>query len=210
MDLHTARQLIIFGGSFDPPHVAHVALPQQVMQQVGADGILYVPAANAPLKMQPTQTPAAHRLAMLRLALEGRDHAHILTDELDRTASEEPSYTVRTLETLRRRFNHDVNLRLLIGADQLAQFHLWLNVARVVELAEPLVMVRPPFTSESALSALPDDGQRTVWAPRIVEVDAMDVSSSNIRRRLAAGESVADMVAPQVEAYVRRHGLYCA
>ncbi|MEX0887243.1 MAG: nicotinate (nicotinamide) nucleotide adenylyltransferase [Phycisphaeraceae bacterium] len=201
------NHLIIFGGSFDPPHVGHVVLPGQVRAALGAGAVAYVPAAPPPHKLERELTPAHHRLAMLRLALADEPGAVILTDELDRAGDGRPSYTVETLERLRQRVGDEAVLRLLLGADQVKGFGKWREPGRIVELAEPVVMLRPPETAASLLATLPAD-ERAAWRARFVEVAAMDVSSSEVRRRVAAGESIEAMVPPAVAGYIREHGLY--
>ncbi len=158
--------------------------------------------------MDKIQTDMLHRLAMLKLALKGVNDAMILTSELDRSADGKPSYTVDTLEFIHHNLPKEVNTRLLIGADQVRIFDKWREPGRVIELAEPLVMVRPPDTRESLLASLPDDRARAQWEPRLVDVPAMDISSSAIRSRVAAGESITGMVHADVERYIREHGLY--
>lgn len=208
MDLYAYKNLIVFGGSFDPPHVAHVELPRQVLRQTGADIVAYVPAAAAPLKDASRQSPAADRLAMLKAALADCDHALILTDEIDRAVNDKPSYTVDTLEALSRRLGDKVSLRLLIGIDQLVQFDRWRRAERVEELAEPLVMARPPLDIDVLTSSICDPRQRRQWGRRFVAVEAMDVSSTDIRRRIARGEPITGLVHSEVEAYIHDHGLY--
>ena len=208
MDLRTPGTLIVFGGCFDPPHRAHVALPMQVMQQTGARAVVYVPAAQPPLKPHRPKAPAHHRLAMMRLALKDCEHAQILTEELERFDAGEPSYTIDTLESMHERLADGVTLRLLIGTDQLRQFHQWKLPRRVVELAEPLVMLRPPVTAESALVSLPAPIASGNWARRMIEVQAMDISSTQIRQCVARGDPITELVDPAVEAYIRAHRLY--
>jgi nicotinate-nucleotide adenylyltransferase len=208
MKLEEAKHVIIFGGSFDPPHVAHVALPGAVREAVGGDVVAYVPAAKAPHKLDKVQTDPAHRLAMLRLALTGVGDAAVVTDELDRAADGKPSYTVDTLEGLRERLGVGVTMRLLIGADQVRIFDQWREPERVIGLAEPWVMVRPPESRGSLLDSLPDDEARGQWEPRLVDVPAMEISSTDIRERVARGESIVGMVCPAVEQYIKEHGLY--
>ncbi|MEX0777457.1 MAG: nicotinate (nicotinamide) nucleotide adenylyltransferase [Phycisphaeraceae bacterium] len=204
--------LLYFGGTFDPPHMAHVALPLLAMHALGADGVLYVPAARSPHKLAATQTPtpAHHRLAMLRLALEHIPAAHVLTDELDRanTQPDQPSYTVDTLESLRQRLGPDVTLRLLIGADQLAVFHDWHRAQRIVQLAQPLVMVRPPHTREALLASLSPGINREAWSARFLDLPQLDLSATALRRRAALGHPLTGLVPPAVEDYIRRHHLY--
>ena len=208
MDLGQCHRLLVFGGTFDPPHVAHVKLPRLVMQAVDADAIAYVPAARQPLKLNRAQTSALHRLAMLRLALRDLPDAVIVTDEMDRAGDGQPSYTVNTLKNLRHRLDAATQMRLLIGADQLRLFDQWQSADEVIALAEPIVMVRPPDTRPTLLAGLPDGFDPRQWAPRIIDVPQMDISSTASRQRLRQGLSVAEMVAPSVQQYIADHRLY--
>lgn len=208
MDLSACSRVVIFGGSFDPPHVAHVALPLMVAEALDADGLIYIPAGRAPHKTDAVQTPPHHRLAMLRLAVAHVPRAVVLTDEIDRVeATGKPSYTVETLEVLRQRLGDRVEMRLLIGADMARMFHQWRSPLRIAQLAEPVVMLRLPDTEESLLAALPA-GEREAWRGRLVPLPAMGVSSSEIRRRVSLGQGITGLVPPLVEDYIRRHGLY--
>lgn len=208
MNFQPGQDLILFGGSFDPPHVGHVALPVAARASVGSKWLAYIPAARAPHKLDKVQTDPTHRLAMLRLAVDGVPDAVVLTDELDRANDGVPSYTVDTLERLCEKLPNDVAMRLLIGADQVRIFDQWREPDRIIELAEPLVMVRPPDTRASLLASLPDDKTRETWEGRLVDVPAMDISSTDIRERVARGESITGMVHPEVEKYIAEHGLY--
>jgi nicotinate-nucleotide adenylyltransferase len=204
--------LLIYGGSFDPPHRAHIDLPLAAGRAVGAE-VMFVPAGSPPHKPGSSITPAEHRLAMLRLALAGRAGCSISTIELDRPG---PSYTVDTLVCLRRQLPPRTKLRLLIGSDMALCFHQWRDPHRIIQIAEPLVMLRPPVADAgSLLDQLPadfgpDDKRR--WVDRIVPVPWMDVSSSDLRNRLARGDydhpAVRSNLDRSVIDYIRRHRLY--
>ena len=198
-DLARFRRLLIFGGSFDPPHVAHAELPLLVAAQIGADVVVYVPAGKAPHKLDKVQTDPQHRLAMLRRAVSELPHAVVVTDEIDRVADGRPSYTVDTLEQLAPRLHPEAEMRLLIGTDQVDIFDSWHRAERVIELAEPVVMMRPPTTADD----LPE-----AWRSRVVAVPTTEVSSTAVRARVAAGESLDGWVAPEVAAYIAECGLY--
>ena len=208
MDLTQFSRLIVFGGSFDPPHIGHVQLPAVAMKAAGADVVVYVPAARQPLKLDREQAPAVHRLAMLRLALRDVPHACVLTDELDRAGNQEPSYTVDTLRNLRHRLAPGAEMRLLIGSDQLRLFDQWRSHDQIVEIAEPLVMVRPPDNRESLLADLPEGFDRTVWARRLIPMPVIDVNSTAIRNRIAQGVTVEGLIDPRVQRYISERGLY--
>lgn len=208
-DLAGYKTILLFGGSFDPPHRAHISLPQQAAQAIGADVIAYIPAGRAPHKLDRHQTDAKHRLAMLRLALDEQPRAVptvVLMDEINRSTSK-PSYTVDTLQALRQQIAPDAKLRLLIGADQLRIFNTWCDHERVIALAEPLVMVRPPDTRESLLASLADE-DRANWASRLVEVDQFNISSTEIRKAFDAGGQSDAHVCTSVANYIKQHNLY--
>ncbi len=207
---HAARPTItlIFGGSFDPPHRAHVALPRIVAKTLGADQILYIPAAVSPLKRDTQPTDAVHRLAMLRLALESTPNTTISTLELNRPG---PSFTIDTLRELHQTAGAHEAFRLLIGADQALVFHRWREWQHIIELAEPVVMLRAPFDRDRFRSALTEQftpEEVDAWMRRTIEVPRIDISSTDIRQRLSRGESVSDALNPAVEEYIRRHALY--
>ena len=203
------KNILLFGGSFDPPHRAHVALPQQAAQLLGTDLIAYIPAGRAPHKLDQQQTDPQHRLAMLRLALADQLSevpAVVLTDEIER-GPDKPSYTVDTLEALHQRIDPETTLRLLIGADQLRIFDSWREPDRIIELAEPVVMVRPPDTKAALLDSLLGD-QREAWAKRLLETDQIDLSSTDVRSNSSSSQPIDSMVCDAVAAYIEQHGLY--
>jgi nicotinate-nucleotide adenylyltransferase len=204
--------VLIFGGTFDPPHRAHVELPQIAARELGCDRIIYVPAAVNPLKAgtdSPPPAPAEHRLAMLRLALDGMPNVEISTLELDRPP---PSYTIDTLRALIAPASDARPAAfLLIGADQALDFHRWKDWQEILRLATPAVMLRPPWTPATyrvALLARYDDAEARRWESVMLRaLPTMDISATDLRQRLSRNETH-EMIAPAVERYIRRHGLY--
>lgn len=212
LDPTRCRRLLIYGGSFDPPHRAHVELPFHVARRIEADGVLFVPAGSPPHKPGPIAT-SEHRLGMLRAALGDRDDAAISTYEIDH--ADQASYTVNTLEHFRAELGGAVELRLLIGADMAAAFYRWKQPRRIIELAEPVVMMRPPLDAEAIVAQMPDaltDGERAAWRGRMVSCPQIDIASTALRELLAAGEYESDVVRRQLPGpvleYIRSHGLY--
>jgi len=202
------ERILIFGGTFDPPHRAHAELPQRVAEEIGCDRLVYVPAALNPLKVESPPTDASHRLEMLRRALADLSNVEIATLELER---EGPSYTVDTLEEFRRRFGDQADLRLLLGADQAVDFHRWKDWRRILELARPVVMLRPPwsrnrFRDELAARYSPEETDR--WLEWTIAVPAINISSSDIRERIASDADLSDLLPEGVAQYIREHGLY--
>ncbi len=206
---HRPDRILLFGGTFDPPHRAHTELPPLVADQLDCDRLIYIPTSANPLK-DDRPTDARHRLKMLRLAIESVPGAEIDPVELEQAG---PSYTVNTLRALRERYGPEVDLRLLIGSDQAANFHRWHEARTILQLARPAVMLRPPADHESLRRDLSDhwsEKEVADWLRCAVEVPEVAVSATEIRRRLQAGEPVDDLLAPAVADYIRRHGLYGA
>lgn len=227
-DLAQYNRVLLYGGSFDPPHRAHLELPELARQAVGADIVLYIPAAKAPHKLDRQQTSAKHRLAMLQLALQDQPNAAISTIELDRFEADPdtPSYTVDTLEALHAQLKAascQTKLRLLMGTDQLAIFDQWKSPGRIVELAEPAVMLRSTsddasLDREQALAVLPAE-EREVWAKRLLNVPQIVMSSTDIREQAANPSKMSSTgltsrsvtsraLTSAVQAYIDEHQLY--
>ncbi len=209
-----AAAVILCGGVFDPPHRAHTGLPALARDAaVPGAWLVFVPASRSPFKSAPLATDA-DRLAMLKLSLAPLPRSAIWTDELDRARPGEPSYWIETLARARRALGPGVELRFLIGADQALGFHRWREPRRILELAEPLVMLRSPAEHANALA----DGLRSAhfwsdheidrWLDRIVPVPIFEVSGTAIRARLAAGEREIPELDPSVLDYIRRGRLY--
>jgi nicotinate-nucleotide adenylyltransferase len=169
----------IFGGRFDPPHTGHLALARAAAEQLPVDGLLVTVVAEAAHKA--SVAAAEHRLEMARLTFR------------DAGVELEPHrYTVDALEA--RGLDDPI---FLIGADELADFPTWKEPDRVLELARLGVAARPGY-------AAPSGSDRIL----IFEVEPHAVSSTEIRARIRDGEPVTGLVVPEVEAYIRAHGLY--
>lgn len=218
--------VIVFGGSFDPVHKAHVTLPllaqrECIRQEPDAEHwLLYVPARQSPHKATGPRIDTAHRLRMLELATEHLPRVGIWTDELDRSDGSVPSYTIDTLRRLRHWLDthagEDVRLRLLLGADQARTFHTWREPHEIVRLARPLVMLRghdadaDTLVAHMAAAASWSGDELHRWRNGVVTTGLHDISSTAVRTSLAAGDyaALARMLDPKVLAYIREHGLY--
>jgi len=225
----SAQVAIFFGGTFDPPHTAHIELPRRareaVEEQLGCKGhawLVYVPAARSPHKADGPIASDSDRVEMLGLALREVERAAVWDDELVR-ANAEPSasYTVETLERARawldvNQLGH-VKLRMLLGADQAAAFHRWREPRRILKLAEPIVMARGDDGGDAAavVRAMRESGfwnedELMAWGQRVVPVGRIDASATQIRQALAAGtpEKAAAALPAGVADYIRARGLY--
>lgn len=198
--MNAPKRIGMFGGAFDPPHLAHRALAEVALAQLQLDTLRILPTGRAWHKVRPL-TDAAHRLAMSRLAFAGLSRVVIDDREIRRAG---PSYTLDTLRELRAE-HPQAELYLVMGKDQADVLPSWRNWERIVDLATICVADRDALT-----------GQETHFVPppqmagrfRKLEMPAMDISATGIRARVAGGQGIAPLVSPDVARYIEQHHLY--
>ncbi len=186
----------IFGGTFDPVHLAHLVMAEQCREQAKLDRVLFMPAARPPHKLDRTLTPLDRRIEMLQLATSGYPMFQVSEIEKNRPG---PSYTADTLRQLHTE-QPDDELFLLLGSDTLRDLPRWYQPAQIAALATVLVVCRP----QDVQSPEPPAGFRcqTIASP------LLDISSRDLRRRVADGRSIRYLVPRAVECYIETHGLY--
>jgi nicotinate-nucleotide adenylyltransferase len=190
------------GGTFDPIHIGHLILAEEAWQQFGLDVVLFVPAGDPPHKRGHVSACAKDRLEMVKLAVNDNDHFEYSTVEIDRPG---PSYTIDTIRELRTLLGESTRVYLLIGTDEAKDLMTWHNPYGIKELATIVVAERPRYTFESAVSKLPADFANGLVKLRIPRID---VSSTEIRRRVRANLSIRYLVPRAVETYILDKGLY--
>jgi nicotinate-nucleotide adenylyltransferase len=202
----------VFGGTFDPVHFGHLRVALDALELLGLAQVRMVPLARAVHRDQP-ETPAELRLAMLEAALAGRDD--LVADDLELRRGG-PSYTVDTLTTLKERLPGRT-LCLMVGGDAFNGFADWRDPRGILALANLVVLQRPVQAppSDPRLLALLEAHQAGRFDPEIpagqivpVAVTQLDIASSAIRERVAAGRSADFLVPVPVLELIRRHGLY--
>lgn len=185
----------IFGGTFDPVHVGHLIVAQDAWAALGLDRILFIPAAVPPHKRGRVVATPEQRLKMLRAATAGDPRFAVSDVELERPG---PSYTVDTLAELHER-DPEGALFLLLGVDQFRDFHTWREPERITRLARLVVLSRGGVEAAAPPFEIPHQH---------LTVTRIDVSATEIRRRVAAGEPIRYLVPEAVEHIIRRDGLY--
>ncbi len=195
MTPYTPR-VAIFGGSFDPVHRAHVALAGLALRELALDELCWVPAGQ-PWQKARELTPAVHREAMVRLAIAGEPRFTLSRCELERDG---PSFTLDTVRLLQAA-RPGVRWVLVIGQDQYAGLHTWHGWQDLLALVTVAVANRPdaPLTADPQVLRAPHEA---------VALPMMDVSSTDIRSRIAHGERIDDLVPETVASYIELHGLY--
>jgi nicotinate-nucleotide adenylyltransferase len=179
----------IFGGTFDPIHHAHLILAGDALTQLGLESVIFIPAAISPHKLSGKPAPAELRVEMLRAAIEGEPRFCLDTIELDRPA---PSYTVDTMEALRLR-EPGAKLVCLIGEDNVARLSTWHRFADLAKIVEFAVLDRSGLKTEHSYPAIRRH---------------LDISATDIRNRVARGQSIRYLVPPAVEKIIRERQLY--
>jgi nicotinate-nucleotide adenylyltransferase len=193
------RRIGLFGGSFDPVHLGHVALARAALDGLGLDEVLWIPAGQPWQKSRPL-APAEHRAAMVALAIAGEPRFRLERCELNRGG---PSYTIDTVRELQQAVGMvAVDWLLLIGQDQYAGLPTWQGWRELLQRVTLAVARREAaLTAPAALASVP---HRRLEIP----MPAMAVSSTEVRRRAAAGLRLDAMVPPEVARYIASHGLY--
>jgi nicotinate-nucleotide adenylyltransferase len=190
------RRIGLFGGSFDPVHVAHLALARAALEQLALDELRWVPVGQAWQKAR-AMTPAVHREAMLRLAIAAEPRWVLERCELRRPG---PSYTVDTVRELEAA-TPGATWFLVIGQDQYAGLHTWHRFAELLRLVTLAVALRP----DAAAAA---DARVRAAPMQPIALPPMPVSATDVRARVAAGAGIAGLVPPAVADYIDRHHLY--
>lgn len=200
------KKIGILGGTFNPVHSGHLLLAQNAMERLELSKVLFIPCANPPHKAATTLASAEHRLAMLELATEHDLHFEVSDMEIRRGGY---SYTIDTIRELKR-INPSAELYFIIGTDSLLELHTWKNIHDLLKLCRFITFSRPG----TEMSSIDKDTIRLdpPWPDRLIK-DVMtgqllDISSSDIRYRVAEGMSIRYLVPQGVEMYIAEHNLY--
>jgi len=199
-------RLGIFGGSFDPVHFGHLLLAEYCREHCGLDRVWLMPAAVPPHKRQQRLTLDRQRVEMLELAIAGHSALEVSTAEIDRGGV---SYTVDTLQTIAEQ-RPDAELFLLMGGDSLEDLPGWRRADEVCRLATPVIVRRhgSPEPDVQVLAEVASAGRLADIARQVAPMPRIELSSSEIRRRVAAGQSIRYQTPRAVEEYIRASGLY--
>jgi len=199
-------RLGIYGGSFDPVHYGHLLLAENCREECRLDEVWFVPAQVSPHKLDREMTPSRQRVEMLELALAGNERLKVSTLEIDRGGV---SYTVDTLRSIQAEQPQD-ELFLLMGADSLRDLLTWREPAEICRLACPIVIRRSgaPEPDLAILVDLVPEHRLAAIRAQQVKMPLIELSSSDLRQRATASQSLRFRTPRAVEEYIRAHGLY--
>jgi len=184
----------ILGGTFDPIHIGHLVLAEEVRRFLKLDKIIFIPTYLPPHKSRKGMVSENHRLEMVKLAIS--EHPNFIVSDLE-IKRKGRSYTVITLEELKREFPLSVKLFLIVGSDALKELPKWKNFLQILELAKIIIAKRPGFPVKL----------KPTWA-KIIRITPLDISSSQIRKRIKKGSSIRYLVPEKVEEYIEKNRLY--
>jgi len=192
----------ILGGTFDPPHIGHLILAQHALDAIGLSQLLFVPAADPPHKQQEDKAPVEDRLAMLDCAIMDNPQFAISRVDVDRPG---PHYSVDMVRLLQAEYPQ-AELFFVMGGDSLRDLPKWHLPQELIRLCKIAVMRRPQSTISPDMhhDILPELADRLT----IVDAPLIDISSTTIVARCAAGKSVRYLVPDAVLAYIKDHQLY--
>ncbi|MBQ9757267.1 MAG: nicotinate-nucleotide adenylyltransferase [Clostridia bacterium] len=194
----------VFGGTFNPPHFGHLHLAREAMEKAALDKMIFIPCAIPPHKPNLKIPDGEHRLSMVKLATMGDARFSVSDIEIEAGGK---SYTAKTLERLEKIYPHD-RLCFIVGADSLCEMEGWFCPGEIFRRAEIVVAMRGGMNEsflDAAISLL-----RQKYKARITKISMaeMEISSSEIRRRIQNGENIADMVCEEVIDYIEKTQIY--
>jgi nicotinate-nucleotide adenylyltransferase len=196
----------VFGGSFDPVHVGHLGIAQQARESFRLDTVIFVPSASPPHKGGRAVADAADRLEMARLAISGHPRFQASDLEMRRDG---PSYTIDTLEEMQNA-HPAARLFFIVGADSLAELDKWHRAGELVSRFDFIIVGRPgtaEIPGESLAAAFGGQAAARLQAA-FLRTGVYNISATEIRSRVAAGQSITFLVPPAVERYIHKSGLY--
>jgi len=197
----------LYGGSFDPIHFGHLISARAVAEAIALEKVIFLPSATPPHKSGAKLAPALHRAEMVKLAIEGEELFSFSDADLIRTG---PSYTIDTVSRFQAEYGPDVELHWIIGADSLAELTTWRRATELVDRCRIMTAVRPhsnniPWNSMT----------QVLGAPRVeklcagmIGTPAIEVSSTEIRRRIRDRLSIRYLVPEPVREYIHANNLY--
>ena len=194
----------VVGGTFDPIHLGHLIIAEEVRQKLDLDEVLFVPAGEPWLKGEARISPGQDRLEMVLLATASNPHFNVSTVDLERPG---PTYSVDTIADLKAGLGAGAKLHFIVGFDALAELPLWTKPKRLLDMCQVVGVGRPGHSKldpRSVESAVPGAAERIVT----VAVPQIDISGSDIRRRVSQGRSIRYLVPEEVERYIGEQGLY--
>ncbi len=194
----------VLGGTFDPIHMGHIVVAEEARARLNLVEVLFVPAGQPWLKEDSPILAAEHRVQMVRLAIADKPYFKLSTMEIDRAG---PTYTVDTMDELRAQLGTEDELFFILGWDNFAQVPQWKEPSRLIKMCRLVAVPRPGYLLpdlNSLDAVIPGLSQSVI----IMDKPEIDISATEIRKRVAQGLSIRPLVPEPVDKYIRQHKLY--
>ncbi|MFQ6016360.1 MAG: nicotinate-nucleotide adenylyltransferase [Anaerolineae bacterium] len=200
MDVET---LGVFGGTFDPIHCGHLVAAEEARVRLNLREVIFAPATIPPHKVGEVITPIEHRLAMIRLAIASNPHFTLSLVDVNRPG---PAYTVDSIHLLQEEWGPEVKIYFIMGLDSLEEILTWHRPELLIQSCHLAVVNRPGHNADLSTleNSLPGLSRRVTFVP----MPQLDISSTDLQRRVREGRSIKYLVPEAVEAYIHSHGLY--
>lgn len=189
-----SERIGIVGGTFDPPHIAHLMLAEEALHSLDLDEVWFIPVYTPPHKNMKSDSTPEQRLELIKAAVKDHPDFHVSTIEYERRG---PSYSIDTIRALKEEFTSS-SFYFIIGGDMKAQLHTWKDIELLKKLVTFAVADRPGYFAEK----MDEDGIQYIEAP------LLDISSTDIRERMRLGKSIRYYVTEEVRDFIEKQGLY--
>ncbi len=201
----TAKRIGISGGTFDPIHLGHLIIAQEIKETMNLDKIIFIPSGSPPHKRHYRITEAVHRYNMVKMAISTNDSFEVSDIEISRTGY---SYTYDTLNAIKSGLSEKDKLFFITGADVIYQMHTWKNIAEVFRLCEFVAVLRPEYEEKEMQNEADVLRNKYDAVVHIKKAPLIGISSTDIRKRIKEGKSVKYLVLENVESYIKDNDLY--
>lgn len=199
----------LLGGSFDPVQLAHVAIAEAAFRHHALDHIVFIPAAQNPLKEFSATASAADRLAMLLLATKEQKNFWVSDIEL-KHISDNPSYSVDTVNKISKQTDKTSKLFFIIGSDNLPSLYKWKDIDRLFELCQLVTVNRDGISAKQVSERAPNLNplQLKKLSEFFIDIEPISISSTSLRKKLSRGEKLENSLNPAVLQHIKKHRLY--
>jgi len=195
----------ILGGTFDPIHYGHITTAEEILEKTEVEKVIFIPSGDPPHKRDKAVTESRHRGEMTRIAVKGHKNFVYSSIEIDRRGK---TYTIDTIRQLRKELGEDKKFYFVMGADAMLLIDTWKNSKELLKICSFIAVTRPGYDTQMFENFVDDLKKREECDIRVMEIPAVDISSSEIRERIARGKSISDLVPKNVEKYISDNGLY--
>ncbi|QZY57486.1 nicotinate-nucleotide adenylyltransferase [Crassaminicella profunda] len=195
----------IMGGTFDPIHYGHLVIAEQIRCEYNLEKVVFIPAGTPPHKSNLRVTDSKHRYFMTLLATITNPYFEVSKIELE---SEEISYTIRTIEKLKKLYSEDTDLYFITGADAICELDTWKSVKKLTQLCQFIAATRPGLESCQVDEKIEELEEKYDAAIGKIDLPALAISSTDIRNRIREEQSIKYLLPEPVEYYIYKNNLY--